>query len=105
MRPPVKLALDELKAGLERIYGERLKRVVLFGSQARGDARWDSDVDVLIVLAGGADKAAEGRRRKLAAEVSLRNDVVIASKAVSEEDYLHSAHNVYEFAREEGVAI
>jgi uncharacterized protein len=47
--------LDEILAHLKRYlveaYGERLDRVILFGSQARGDARADSDIDVLIVLA------------------------------------------------------
>ncbi|MBI2941204.1 MAG: nucleotidyltransferase domain-containing protein [Chloroflexi bacterium] len=31
-------------------------RVILFGSRARGDARPDSDVDLLVVLPHGADK-------------------------------------------------
>ena len=30
--------------------GERIERVVLFGSYARGDARADSDYDVLVFL-------------------------------------------------------
>ena len=37
--------LDELKDRLALAYGERLHAVVLFGSEARGDARPDSDID------------------------------------------------------------
>ncbi|MEK6607388.1 MAG: nucleotidyltransferase domain-containing protein [Myxococcota bacterium] len=37
-------------AGLDRRLGDRLRAVVLFGSQARGEARPDSDVDLLILL-------------------------------------------------------
>ena len=32
------------------MYGERLERVVLFGSRARGDAREGSDYDVAVFL-------------------------------------------------------
>jgi predicted nucleotidyltransferase len=31
-------------------YGDRLERVVLFGSRARGDARPDSDYDIAVFL-------------------------------------------------------
>ena len=34
------------------MYGDRLERVVLFGSRARGDAQSDSDYDVAIFLNG-----------------------------------------------------
>ena len=42
--------LEELKRGLQEIYGDRLRAVLLFGSQARGEATEDSDVDVAVPL-------------------------------------------------------
>jgi predicted nucleotidyltransferase len=48
--------LQEFCHGLEQIYGSRLVRVVLFGSQARDEAEPDSDIDVMLVL-GGRPKA------------------------------------------------
>ncbi|MCA1668755.1 MAG: nucleotidyltransferase domain-containing protein [Thermomicrobia bacterium] len=40
----------------------RLKRLVLFGSQARGAAEPGSDIDVLVVLAGPVDTVEEWNR-------------------------------------------
>ena len=42
--------LSRFRAALDEIYGERIERVVLFGSRARGDARPDSDYDVAVFL-------------------------------------------------------
>ena len=47
--------LARLKKELEALYGARLKRVLLYGSRARGDHRPDSDFDVLVVLNGPID--------------------------------------------------
>ena len=44
--------LAKFRAALHEMYGARLERVVLFGSQARGDARSDSDYDVAVFLNG-----------------------------------------------------
>jgi predicted nucleotidyltransferase len=38
------------RKALGEIYGNRLERVVLYGSRARGDARPDSDYDVAVFL-------------------------------------------------------
>ena len=38
--------LKRFRDALDEMYGDRLERVVLYGSRARGDAREDSDVDL-----------------------------------------------------------
>jgi len=42
--------LQRLKRSFVDIFGERLDKVVLFGSRARGDGREDSDYDVAVFL-------------------------------------------------------
>jgi predicted nucleotidyltransferase len=38
------------------MYGDRIERVVLFGSRARGDARPDSDYDIAVFLRDMKDR-------------------------------------------------
>lgn len=40
----------EFKQAMQQLYGERLAKVILFGSYARGDFHPESDVDFMIVL-------------------------------------------------------
>ena len=42
--------LQQFRAALTELYGDRIERVVLFGSRARGDATPDSDTDVALFL-------------------------------------------------------
>jgi len=48
--------LTRFRAALDALYGDRIERVVLYGSRARGDARPDSDYDVAIFLNGLTDR-------------------------------------------------
>jgi uncharacterized protein len=54
--------LMRFRAAVSEIYGDRLERVVLFGSRARGDAKPDSDYDVAVFLRDMADRFAEMNR-------------------------------------------
>jgi predicted nucleotidyltransferase len=43
-------ALVRFRTALNEMYGNKIERVVVFGSRARGDARLDSDYDVAVFL-------------------------------------------------------
>ena len=65
--------MKELKAGLVRIYGDKLKAVYLYGSYARGDYRSGSDVDVMILLSDYKDYWKEWRRSSdYVSDISLK---------------------------------
>ena len=88
--------LDRFRASLDAIYGERLSRVVLFGSRARGDARADSDYDIAIFIEGlGSVGAEAGRIAAIGADILLDTGAVInalpfAAEAANERSALMS---------------
>jgi predicted nucleotidyltransferase len=67
--------LKRFRAALDEIYGDRLERVVLFGSRARGDAHEDSDYDVAVFLRDLADRpAAMNRLADLSTKIIVEED-------------------------------
>lgn len=88
---------------LRRLYGDRLRHVVLFGSWARGDAHPDSDIDLLVVL-DRVESSWEERRRmeSILSQHSFDSDTVIAALPVSEDAFAHSRRPVLATARREG---
>lgn len=61
-RPCEDPILVRFRAALDRLYGDRIERVVLFGSRARGDAEPDSDYDVAVFLQDLGDRWPEIHR-------------------------------------------
>lgn len=77
-------ALQEFVAYLQKHLPNKVKRVALFGSKARGDSGQDSDLDVLVIL---RDEDRQLRREILlqAARLSLKYDVLLSPRVIGEE--------------------
>jgi predicted nucleotidyltransferase len=97
--------LRELKAGLTRLYGRRLRGVYVYGSYARGDHDPESDFDVLVVLEDYACYAAEvDSTAGLASELSLEFGVSISQVFLRERDWLTGDSPFLRNVREEATA-
>lgn len=98
--------LREIKARLRAAFDERLRQVILYGSEARGEAGPDSDIDVLVLLAGPLNYG-----RDLATSVhavyplTLESGRPISPHPVDAADYRTKWCPLYESVRAEGVPL
>ena len=98
--------LKEYRTRLEEMLGEDLDSIVLYGSQARGDAIEGSDIDVLCVMKKPFDYGELIlRTSEITAEISLKYDVVLSRSFVRLEDYKSRQTPFLMNVRREGVAV
>lgn len=78
-------ATQAFVAAAVRQFGDRLQRILLYGSKARGDDDDESDLDVLVVLRGEAGLDWQSARTVsfLAADVGLDTGVDVSAKCIS----------------------
>jgi predicted nucleotidyltransferase len=106
LNPQLQVILRTLRQKLAQALGDQLEQVVLYGSRARGEARPDSDIDVLVVVRGDVNYPDLMQRTSvIVADVSLQYDVVISRTFASRAQY-ETAHNPFFInVRREGVAV
>jgi uncharacterized protein len=98
--------LQELKRGLEAIYGPRLKGVYLYGSRARGDAAEDSDIDVAMVLDDYNYWGDEIRRiGEVVSEVCLSHNCLVSVVPFTEQEWSSERSMFADSVRREGVLV
>jgi len=78
--------IDEFAQKALRKYKDKIDSIILFGSVARGEAKEDSDIDILVVVVGDRFKM----RRELSGivlDMLLETGKYISVKTLSMEDF------------------
>lgn len=102
----IKKVLKEFRKEAEKLYGSRLKNMLLYGSYARGQADEDSDIDLAIVLDGDIVPGKEiDRLIDIITEINLEYGVLISIYPVSEKDYNEINSPLLLNLRREGVPV
>jgi len=81
-------SINEIKRSLHELYGDRLVRLILFGSHARNQANLESDIDLLIVLKSPVFQVQEiYNMSDLRLKIMLEHDELVSIVPIAEEDF------------------
>ena len=95
---------EQVKKGLEEIYGRRLIAVYLYGSAARDELTPDSDIDIAVILDEITDRYREHKRlSQLGADISLQNDTVVLFLLASQQEFQTRRLAIFQNIGREGI--
>jgi uncharacterized protein len=92
---------------VQDFYQERLAKIILFGSFARGDNHSESDIDFLVLLKEDNVKTSQEiwAMRKIVAEVSLSYSIIVSVFPTSLSRYQSKASLFLRNISQEGVLV
>ena len=99
--------LDEVRHLLAERFADTVERLVVFGSKARGDAREESDLDLLLLIRYGDWRVKDAIARELH-DLAIGTDVVpsVQIYTTAEWDRLKELESVFrETVEREGVTV
>ena len=107
LRTSRSVILQQIRPRLTEAFGNRLRGVVLFGSEARGEAAPDSDIDLFVLLEGPIDLGKDiativGALYPVQLEIA---DRPIHALPAQVEDYEAGTFAVYRAAKREGILL
>jgi predicted nucleotidyltransferase len=98
--------LKQIKYCLMDVYHQRLRGIVLYGSEARGQAGANSDLDILVLLDGPVDYGRDlDTNLKALYPLSLQIGRRISAKPVAPSEYESLDCPLYRNAHREGIMI
>jgi len=101
----VKQVVGEFVRRTQSLYGDRLKRILVYGSFARNEATAESDIDLAVVLAGDVAPGKEiDRMIDIITDINLEYGVLLSVYPVSEQNYQNTNSPLLMNIRREGIA-
>jgi predicted nucleotidyltransferase len=88
MDQKVKRLIDRIKARLRELYGGSIRKVIVYGSHARGQATGESDIDVLVLVDASLDPwEVRGSLSDLLFDIVLEEGELVSVIAVPEDTF------------------
>ncbi len=104
MHKRIRKVLERFKKDVRRLYSDRLKGVILYGSWARDEATASSDIDLIVVLKGKVSPGKEiDRMIDIVTDILIEHGELISLYPVSERGYESLRSPLLMNARREGV--
>ena len=95
------------KSTLHKLYGDRLSRLIMFGSYARGEQKEDSDIDFLVILKD-RDISVFHEIEKINNEIYsliLESGKILSFIPTTEEKFQNSSNYFYRRIKQEGKTV
>ena len=101
--------LLELEEKLQRVYGNKLKAVILYGSVARGTATEESDIDIMVLVDVTAQelRTFEDQLSDVSTDISIKYFKVFSIIDISYQEYMRWVNTspFYRNVSKEGVIL
>ena len=95
---------SKVRIELEKLYGQRLRGVYLYGSAARDQLTPDSDIDIAVVLDKLSNTYAELKRTsQLGSDLCLETSALVMFLFVDETDLRNGRFSIHRAIKEEGI--
>ncbi|HYH04200.1 MAG TPA: nucleotidyltransferase domain-containing protein [Bacillota bacterium] len=90
----LQLILKELVDQVQPLFGNKLKKIILFGSYARGDYDAESDIDLMLMINDSEENFRKFSKRitDIVVELNLKYDIVLAIILQNEKVFLKYQH-------------
>lgn len=109
MPKDVNKEIQEFIKQIQKLLGMRLKKVILYGSYARGDYNQQSDVDIMILTDLSFEEIEEYRDKisDIAYDIELNTGIILSPVIKNIEKYNERIHFVpfYKNVEKEGVVL
>ena len=79
LNPLLNGVTEELSSNTQNIFGSRLRKIILYGSYARGDYNVYSDLDIMVLAdyEESEEKILESSLFKVSSQASLNHDITV----------------------------
>ena len=105
----IRVIVYQFSEDVKRILGDKLTKIIVYGSYARGDYREDSDVDIMILtkLSEEEIRAIKNDIYDLAFEVEMSTGIELSPIIKNDEQYEYWVDTLpfYRNVRDEGVVV